>query len=58
MNYKVKENKKSWTIGTKQGNVTLTLNVSKTVCPTRKDLEDHFKMTKYSIGGDGDKCKL
>ena len=54
MNYKIKENKKSWTLQSKQGAVTVTINISKDICPTRKDLDKHLKDNHYGIGGDTD----
>lgn len=54
MNYKLKENKKSWTVSTKKNNVTVTININKDICPTRKDVEKHLKITQYAIGGNED----
>lgn len=56
MDYKIRENKKSWTLQSKQGAVTVTINISKGICPTRKDLDKHLKDNHYGIGGnDNDK---
>lgn len=51
MDYKIKENKKSWTIIQKHDNVTVTINITKVICPTRKDLDQHLKEHHYIIGG-------
>ncbi len=51
MDYKIRENKKSWTLQSKQGSVTVTINISKEICPTRKDLDNHLKENHYGIGG-------
>ena len=37
--YTVRENKKSWTLSTKNGNVSLVSNVQKADCPTFDDLK-------------------
>ncbi len=37
--YTVRENKKSWTLSTKNGNVSLVYNVQKADCPTFDDLK-------------------
>ena len=52
MDYRIKENKKSWTIVQKHENVTITINITKTICPTRKVLDAHLKEHKYIIGGE------
>ncbi|MCR5059731.1 MAG: hypothetical protein K6A80_01735 [Saccharofermentans sp.] len=51
MDYKIRENKKSWTIIQKHENVTVTINIAKDICPTRKALDKHLKDNKYIIGG-------
>ena len=39
--YTVRENKKSWTLSTKNGNVSLVYNVQKADCPTFDDLKGY-----------------
>lgn len=51
MDYKIKENKKSWTIIQKYENATATINIAKTICPTHKALQEHLSKHKYIIGG-------
>ena len=50
MEYKIKENKKSWTLIQKHGNITVTINIAKSICPTRKDLDEHLNKHHYIIG--------
>ena len=51
MDYRIRENKKSWTVIQKDGLVTITINITKDICPTRKALDKHLKDNKYIIGG-------
>lgn len=54
MDYMIRENKKSWTLQSKQGSATVTINISKDICPSRKDLDKHLQENYYGIGGDDD----